>query len=92
MPVKMEHALILPVVCGDTISRPLAGFWGGYFDHSGLQADLSELLRDHSGTVFVLAPGGFSVGIAISSRVKAIISDREASTASRRLLWCPGMN
>ena len=56
MPVKMEHALTFPVVCGDTISRPLAGFWGGYFDHSGLQADLSELLRDHSGTVFVLGP------------------------------------
>src|SRR5438128_6888753 len=38
------------------------------------------------------APGGFSLGIATSSRVKSIMSDREASTASSRLLGWPGTN
>src|SRR5580700_3336987 len=37
-------------------------------------------------------PGGFSLGIATSSRVKSTISDCEASMASSRFFWSRDMN
>src|SRR5437899_2605637 len=54
MPVKVERSFTFSVTRGHTISRWRTGFWRGYFDNSGLKADLFELLRDHFGASRVL--------------------------------------
>src|SRR5437660_1727408 len=53
MPVKVERSFTFAMARGDAVSQ----WCTGHFDHSRLQPDVFELLRDHCGASRVLVTG-----------------------------------